>query len=152
MSQDVSSRESEVLRSDFDLEFTYTRTYGPVMSHFFTELRDGNLVGIKANDGKVICPPLEYDPVTAEDLTEFVPVAETGVVTTWCWVKEPLDKHPLDKPFAWVLVKLDGADTAMLHALDTSDESDVKTGMKVKVRWADERIGTINDIACFEPA
>lgn len=146
------SQDNQVLRSDFDLEFTYTRTYGPVLSHFFTELRDGNIVGIKGSDGRVICPPLEYDPVTADDLDEFVAVADTGVVTTWSWVKEPLDKHPLDKPFAWALVKLDGADTAMLHALDVTDESQVKTGMKVKVRWAKERIGTINDIACFEPA
>jgi hypothetical protein len=37
----------------------------------------------------------------------------------------------------------------MLHALD-ADKADVKTGAKVKIRWADERVGTINDIACFE--
>jgi uncharacterized OB-fold protein len=27
----------------------------------------------------------------------------------------------------------------------------MSTGMRVKVRWADEREGSINDIACFEP-
>jgi hypothetical protein len=146
------SQDSEVLRSDFDLEFTYTRTYGPVMSKFFTELKDGKIFGIKGSDGAVICPPLEYDPKTAEDLSEFVEVATTGVVTTWCWVKEPMDKHPLDKAFAWALVKLDGADTPMLQAVDAGSEDAMSTGMKVKVRWADERTGRINDIACFEPA
>lgn len=146
------SQESEVLRSEFDLEFTYTRTYGPVLGEFFTELKAGNVVGIKGSDGKVICPPLEYDPVTAESLSEFVPLATTGVVTNWCWVKEPRSKHPLQKPFAWAQIQIDGADTTMLHALDVSDESAITKGMKVKIRWVDEPVGRITDIACFEPA
>src|SRR6185503_11851240 len=28
---------------------------------------------------------------------------------------------------------------------------EVSTGMRVQVRWADERVGAITDIACFEP-
>ncbi|CAA0119033.1 Uncharacterised protein [BD1-7 clade bacterium] len=145
------SQHDDVLRSEFDLEFTYTRTYGPIMSQFFTELKDQKVLGIKGSQGQVICPPLEYDPQTAESLSEFVEVASEGVVTTWSWVVEPMDKHPMDKPFAWALVKLDGADTAMLHVVD-ADKADMKTGMKVKIRWADERVGNIHDIACFEPA
>jgi hypothetical protein len=146
------SQDSDVLRSEFDLDFTYTRTTGPVIGRFFTELRDRKLVGIKAKDGSVICPPLEYDPQTADELTEFVDLADTGEVKTWCWVNEPLEKHPLDKPFAWALVQLDGADTPMLHAVDAGSEAAMSTGMRVKVRWADETVGRINDIACFEPA
>lgn len=145
------SQDSDVLRSDFDLDFTYTRTTGPVIGRFFTELRDRKLVGIKASDGSVICPPVEYDPKTADELSEFVDVADTGEVKTWCWVNEPLDKHPLDKPFAWALIQLEGADTPMLHAVDAGSEEAMSTGMRVKVRWADETVGRINDIACFEP-
>ena len=143
------SQDDDILRSEFDLDFTYTRTYGAVMSRFFTELKDQKVVGIKGSEGQVICPPLEYDPKTADTLTEFVELASTGVITTWCWVNEPLDKHPLSKPFAWVLVKIKGADTAMLHALD-AEKAAVKTGAQVKIRWADERVGSIRDIACFE--
>jgi uncharacterized OB-fold protein len=61
-----------------------------------------------------------------------------------------LRKHPLDHPFAWVLVQLDGADTSIVHALDVADASAVSTGMRVQVRWAEERRGHITDIACFE--
>ena len=46
---------------------------------------------------------------------------------------------------------LDGADTSMLHALDVADPSAVSTGMRVRIRFADERVGEIRDIACFEP-
>lgn len=144
------SHDADVLRSGFDLEFTYTRTYGAVMSKFFTELKEQKVLGIKGSQGQVICPPLEYDPKTSESLSEFVEVASQGTVKTWSWVQEPLAKHPLQKPFAWVLVQLDGADTSMLHVLD-ADKASVKTGMKVKIRWAENRVGTIRDIACFEP-
>uniref|UniRef100_UPI00352559D4 OB-fold domain-containing protein n=1 Tax=Streptomyces sanglieri TaxID=193460 RepID=UPI00352559D4 len=54
-------------------------------------------------------------------------------------------------PFAWVLVRLDGADTALLHALDAPGPEAVHTGMRVRIRWAAERTGAITDIACFEP-
>jgi hypothetical protein len=48
-------------------------------------------------------------------------------------------------------VQLDGADTAMLHAVDSGDESKMSTGMRVRARWADERVGYMTDIECFEP-
>jgi uncharacterized OB-fold protein len=49
------------------------------------------------------------------------------------------------------MVQLDGADTSMLHALDASSPDDVRTGMRVRIRWSDERVGHVRDIACFEP-
>lgn len=148
----MSQQESGVLNQDFELGYTYTRSTGPIVGRFLTELRDKKLVGIKGSDGKVIMPPVEYDPVTAEALSEFVEVQETGVVKTWCWVAEPRPHHLMDKAFAWALVQLDGADVPMLHMVDAGDISNMSTGMKVKVRWADEPRGHITDIACFEPA
>jgi uncharacterized OB-fold protein len=50
------------------------------------------------------------------------------------------------------MVLLDGADTSMLHVVDAGAESAMSTGMRVKVRWAEETTGYITDIACFEPA
>jgi uncharacterized OB-fold protein len=89
--------------------------------------------------------------VTSEDLTELVELAPTGTVTTWSWVPEPRPSQPLDRPFAWALVQLDGADTGILHAVDAGSPDAVRTGLRVRVRWADERDGSITDIACFEP-
>jgi uncharacterized OB-fold protein len=66
-------------------------------------------------------------------------------------VNKPRPKHPLQKPFAWALIRIDGADTAMLHAVDAGDESKMSTGMHVKARWAPEPQGSILDLACFEP-
>ncbi len=138
--------------SSWTLEFPYRRSLGPVVGPFFTGLREGTVIGPKTRDGRVLVPPLEYDPQTGEAVAEgFVDVAATGAVQTAAWVDEPQRKHPLRTPFAWALVKLDGADTSFLHALDAPRDQAVP-GARVQIRWAAERKGHITDIECFELA
>lgn len=142
--------QPEVLSQAFELGYTYTRSTGPVVGRFLTGLRDRKIVGIKASDGRVIVPPMEYDPDTAEELTEFVDVGSEGEIVSWCWVTQPRDAHPLAQPFAWAMIKLDGADVAMIHCVAADAETDVTTGARVKAVWADETVGFITDIRCFE--
>ncbi|PAZ09150.1 DNA-binding protein [Streptomyces sp. SA15] len=141
----------EVLKAPLVVEFPFTRSLGPVQSAFLTGLRERVVLGVRTGDGRVLVPPVEYDPVTAEEIRDLVEVAPTGTVTTWAWNHEPRRGQPLTTPFAWALVRLDGADTALLHALDAPGPDAVHTGMRVRVRWAQERSGAITDIACFEP-
>jgi uncharacterized OB-fold protein len=146
----VTSSTTEPLTAPLNPAFDYTRSLGPVLGAFMTGLRAGRITGIRGSDGRVIVPPTEYDPVTAEALTELVPVAATGTVTTWSWQPEPLDGQPLEHPFAWALIRLDGADTALLHAVD-APRAALRTGLRVRARWAAERVGSMRDIECFEP-
>lgn len=148
---DGAATETDVLSAPHVLEYAYTRSVGPVIGRFLGGLRDRQIVGVRTSTERVIVPPTEYDPGTSEPLSDFVEVGHAGVVTTWAWVPSPRPKHPLQKPFAWALIKLDGADTALLHAVDAGDESKMATGMRVRVRWRDETVGEIQDIACFEP-
>jgi hypothetical protein len=141
----------EVLSAKYVLEYTYTRSVGPVIGRFFAGLKEGRVEGVRTADGRVLVPPTEYDPRTGEAVGEFVEVAPTGVVVTWAWLQEPRPQNPLAKPFAWALVKLDGADTALLHAVDAGSRDRMKTGMRVRVKWAESRVGRIQDIACFVP-
>jgi len=97
------------MTATWKLEFPYRRSVGPVIGAFLTALRDKRVIGVRALDGRVLVPPFEYDPETGEALTELVDVASEGVVERAAWVTEPLRTHPLDRPFAWALVKLDGA-------------------------------------------
>jgi uncharacterized OB-fold protein len=145
------SETSQVLRAPFSLEFTYTRSVGPLLGAFLDALGERRILGARATDGRVIVPPQEYDPATADDLSELVEVGNAGVVTTWTWTDAPKAGQPLDKPFAWALIQLDGADTPMLHAVDAGSESAMSTGMRVQVRWRAETTGDIGDIVCFEP-
>jgi hypothetical protein len=139
---------TEVLEAAHAIEYTYTRSTGPVIGAFLAGLRDRKIQGIRTADGRVLVPPVEYDPITSEDLTELVDVADTGVVTTWSWNDTPRAGQPFDRPFAWALVRLDGADTAMLAALDLP-RAEISTGMRVQAVWAEERRGSILDLRCF---
>jgi uncharacterized OB-fold protein len=96
-------------------------------------------------------PPKEYDPDSGRAVSELVPVSDAGVVVSWAWVSRPREKQPLAHPFAFALIRLDGADTPLLHAVDAGDEARMRTGMRVRARWAPERVGHVRDIACFEP-
>lgn len=136
----------------FTLELMYRRSLGPVVGAFLTGLRDETLLASRTAEGRVLCPPLEHDPATGEAVEDdLVEVGPAGTVTGWTWVEEPRRKHPLDRPFAWALVRLDGADTAMVHALDAGSPDAVRTGLRVVPRWAEERQGHITDLACFVP-
>ena len=135
------------LSAPLTLSFDYTRSVGPTLGAFFTALRNRRITGVRGTDGRVHVPVIEYDPISYEPLTEIVPVSSVGTVLSWTWQPEPLDGQPLDRPFAWALIKLDGADTALLHAVD----GEIKTGDRVHAHWVAEPVGAITDIACFLP-
>ncbi|MGV9713075.1 Zn-ribbon domain-containing OB-fold protein [Gordonia sp. NPDC003424] len=146
---EVPAPESTILTAPLRNSFDYTRSLGPVLSQFALALRDGRIVGSKSGDGTVSVPPVEFDPVGGAKITELVDVATTGTVVTWTWQPEPLEPQPLDEPFAWALIRLDGADTAMLHAVAVDSPDDIATGARVHAVWRPARIGRIDDIAHF---
>ncbi len=130
----------------------YTRSVGPALSRWFTGLRDGKLVGVRTEDGRVMVPPTEYDPVTAAALDEFVEVGPGGVVEAWTWVAEPVEgKHHLGKPFAFALVRPDGADVPMMHVVDVASADAMSVGMRVAPRWKAERVGYMTDLEAWVP-
>src|SRR5262245_3547450 len=99
----------DVLSAPLEVGFDYTRSLGPVLGRFMTALAQRKGLGIRGSDGRVHVPPVEFDPVTAEPLTDFVEVSSEGTVLSWSRVA--------GQPAAWGLVRLDGADTAMLHVV-----------------------------------
>lgn len=142
---------SDILSADLIIEYPFQRTTGPVIGAFLTGLREKLLIGSVAEDGRVIVPPAEFDPVSGEDLIDLVEVGPAGIVETWAWVTEPHDKHPLDRPFAWAQIRPDGADTAMLGVVDGESIDAMSTGMTVRPVWADEREGRITDLTHWIP-
>ncbi len=134
----------------------YTRSVGPVIGRFLTGLRDAKLLAVKLADGRVLVPPTEYDPTTsaevAADGDHWIEVGPKGTVQAFTWVAEPrAGKHGLDKPFAFALIRPDGADTALLHAVDCGSADGIRIGSRVAPRWRAERTGTITDIEAFVP-
>lgn len=142
---------SEPLSAPLDIGFDYTRSLGPVLGHFATALRECRIEGVRGSDGRVHVPSVEYDPITGEALHEFVEVGRQGTVLSWSWMPEPLEDQPLPHAFAWALIRLDGADTPLLHAVDADSPDRMRTGMRVRARWSEQPVGSIRDIVCFDP-
>jgi uncharacterized OB-fold protein len=139
------------LTAPYVLEYTYRRSVGPILGQFLAGLRDGKILGAKTANGRVIVPPSEHDPDSGEAIGEIVEVGQGGVVVTWSWVASPAPSAPLGHPYAWALVRLDGADTAMIHAVDAGSSAAMRAGMRVRARWRSSRAGEIGDLECFEP-
>ncbi|HMH36367.1 MAG TPA: OB-fold domain-containing protein, partial [Streptosporangiaceae bacterium] len=119
------------LRAPLEIEFDYTRSLGPVLSQFMAALAERRILGARGADGRVHAPPFEYDPMTAEPARDLTEVGPEGTVVSWSWMPEPLAGQPLAEPFAWALIRLDGADTAMLHAVDAGSAAAMRTGLRV---------------------
>jgi uncharacterized OB-fold protein len=137
---------SRTLQAPVTVAFDYTRSTGPVLGRFFTGLRDATVVGGRLSDGRVAVPPPEYDPISHQAVTEFVELPDTGTVTSWTWVSEPVPGQPFDRPFAYALITIDGADLPWLHAVDVASPDEIETGMRVRARWTEERTGSVTDL------
>jgi hypothetical protein len=81
-----------------------------------------------------------------------VEVGQQGEIVSWCWVAKPRAAHPMDRPFAWAMIRLDGADVPMIHCVAAASDAEVATGARVKAVWADQPRGFITDIQYFELA
>lgn len=141
--------EDGLLTAPFLLEYSYKRTVGPIIGAFLAGLRDGKILAAKTSRGPVICPPQEYDPATGEDIVGLIEIGQSGELQSFAVVHKPLPYHPKQEPFAFALVKLDGADTAMTHIVLADDLSQLKRGMRVRAVFADERVGFITDLDHF---
>ncbi len=149
---------TQVFTAERVLEYPggYTRSVGPVIGKFLTGLRDGEIRAVRLADGRVLVPPTEYDPTTSESIApegdHWLTVGPRGIVQAFTWVANPRPgKHTLTKPFAFALIRPDGADTAMLHMVDCGSADAIRVGMRVAPRWRAERVGYMTDIEAWEP-
>ena len=143
------SDQKELLRAPFELAYKYKRSNGPVMSKFFEALAEHKILGTQSSSGKVFSPAAEFDAETHEALSNFKDVGPGGIVETFSWIENPQEHHLLKKPFAFALIKLDGADTAMLHMITDCNEDDLKIGSRVTAAWSDTKEERITDIQYF---
>lgn len=134
------------------MEFPYKHSTGETVGRFLAGLKvQKKIWGQRVNGQGVVVPPTGYSEVDASAAGDWVEVKDTGTVTALAKVHHPIDRlHPASSPFAFVLVKLDGADTGFAHIV-TDDLAKLKVGSRVQAVWApdDRRIGSVRDIASF---
>jgi hypothetical protein len=83
------------------------------------------------------------------DIKEWVDVADEGIIEAFSIVHYSQPIQPVKPPFAYALIKLDGADVGFLHIIE-KDLNRIKNGLRVKAKFKEERTGSILDIDSFE--
>ena len=135
------------------MEFPYKHSTGEIIGRFLAGLKEQQQIwGQRVSGQGVVVPPFGYSETDGSEGGAWVAVKPTGTVTAVAVVHHPIAQlHPSDKPFAFVLVKLDGADTALAHIV-TDGLDRLKVGARVEAVWEAERTGTIRDIKSFRLA
>jgi len=137
--------------SKIELPFNYTA--GKVGSQFLIELRDNKrFMGIKCPTcNRVYVPPRSTCKECFGQLDQWVEVGDKGTLLTYTVVHQPYPAQPLETPFAYGIVQLDGADTGFVHLLGEVDFDQLKIGMRVQAVFKEERVADILDIKYFKP-
>src|SRR5512143_2192996 len=126
----------EPMHADQAMEFPYKHSTGETVGRFLAGLKEQRRIwGQRVAGLGVVVPPVGYSEADGSDGGEWVEVSETGTVTAVAHVEHPLtDLHPSNAPFAFVLVKLDGADTALAHVV-TENPAAIRVGPRVTAVW-----------------
>jgi uncharacterized OB-fold protein len=132
------------------VSFRYTPGVGSTA--FLEGLRDrGVLLGSRCAHCEVTYVPCRaFCERCFAELTPDVACGPGGILASWTIARVGVDEEPLTVPVLLGLVRLDGADTLLLHRLVGIDRPEI--GMAVRAVVADERTGSILDLGGFGPA
>ena len=132
-----------------DYEYSVGRTGG----RFFTELRDNcKILGTRCPEcDLVFFPPRSICGRCLSWLDEWKELGHQGELMTYTVVNYSSPAHPIDPPFAYGIIKLDGADTCVAHLLGEVDLERIKIGMRVRAVFEEKRSAGMFDIKYFKP-
>jgi len=135
------------------IKVPYSWQAGETASYFLTRFRDEQkIVGKKCpNCGKVLVPPRKNCPFCFVQTDQWVELSGEGEVETFTIVHRGTRIQPMKTPFAYAVIRLDGADTGFVHLLGEVEMDRIEEGMRVKPVFAKERKGSPMDIAYFKP-
>lgn len=130
---------------------------GKTASRYFTAMRDQQkIMGTKCpRCHRVLVPARSFCEQCFIPAEEWVELDNQGTIQTFainCMKYEGLP----DPPYVIALIKLDGADTSMMHWIGGLDLSDIgqaanriKIGARVEAVWKKDREGAVTDIVYF---
>lgn len=138
---------------DGKIEIPYKYHAGPVATRFYDTLeKERRILGIRcASCRTVYMPPRATCGRCFREMDDWVELSPEGEVTSYTVVHYAEPFHPLTPPFAYALIKLDGADTAFIHLLGKVDLAAIRIGMRVRAEFAEESPGNILAIRYFTP-
>jgi uncharacterized OB-fold protein len=139
-------------RGSIPLSHRYTA--GVAGERFFRALADrGVFLATRCPAcGVVYCPARAFCERCLAPLDEELEVGPTGTLESFTVVHRGLDGRPLPAPAVIGLVRLDGADTVLVHRVG-GEPGRLRIGMRVEpvLKDASQRQGSLDDVDCFRP-
>lgn len=126
---------------------------GATGSKFIVALRDERkILGVHCpRCNRTFVPPRQTCERCFSNLADaWVEVQPTGAVTGFTVVRYAEPYQPKEPPYILALIKLDGADTPIVHLLDGVAEDGVRIGMRVRAVFSETPRNNMLDIECFK--
>ena len=148
MSEEI---EKKVFRGKIKL--TYKHVGGAYVERFFREIgKNKRIMGVKCPKcSKVYVPPKMICFECFEKMEEWIEVGNQGIVKGFTVVTHKTPVMPLDPPFAYAIIALDGANTDFVHIIKESDPKKLKISMRVEAVFKQKPRKRILDIEYFKP-
>jgi len=135
------------------IKVPYRWWVGETGSRFFVALRDeGKILGTYCEKCRLVfVPPRQTCGRCFHEPLEWRELGREGVLTTWTVPRYRESIHPLAPPFAFGIVRMDGADTGLTHLVAEFEEGELRSGMRVEAMFKEQREGNLLDIRYFRP-
>ena len=126
------------IRTPIRMEYTYTP--GVAAQAYLKSFADKKILGgVSPVDGAVFVPPRGVDPRHGVATTDYVELAHTGHVGSFCVTKVPIPgRDDLRLPYISAWIFLDGANIGFLSLVGEIDPAECRIGLRVEAVWKDD--------------
>jgi uncharacterized OB-fold protein len=150
----VTNTQVKAVPGDWGIWHRYT--FGVAGERFFREMKDhGRLVAsVCPRCRRAFVPPSMYCEDCFVEITEYQPVGDTGTLSSFTILYEPLDESRPLSPTVVGLVQFDGTVGGWIAPVHGVAPEKLRIGMKVRAVFkpAGQRQGQVSDLDHFEPA
>ncbi len=144
--------ETKVVNGAWELSTFRFRVEGRGLKTMLKNMKEKKLVGLKCPQcGTVYLPGPYCCRKCFIPIDEEVEVGDRGQVMSYTIGYADVRGNPLEEPRIAPVVKMDGCDSWIMGVLEGVKPEDVRVGMRVRVKWAEERTGSLQDMRYFMP-
>ncbi len=146
----MAAEENFVIPGMISIPFNYAA--GRTASRFFIALRDEKkILGTRCSTcRRVIVPPRAFCGRCSVATEEWVEVSDCGTLVSYTVTYHEGPHLPHRPPVVYGLIRLDGADTDLVHLLDLTNLDRIEIGARVQAVFREQREGRLLDIAYFK--
>jgi uncharacterized protein len=144
----------DVILKEGQVPIRHRYTPGVAGEVFFTALKDrGVFLGSRCEScGITYCPARLFCERCFDELNADVECGPGGTLESFTVGYVDVEGEPLDEALVMGLVRLDGADTVLMHFVTEASELEIGMRVEAALKAKGKRTGSILDIDGFRPA